>query len=222
MSQRGVTPWPTTIWANPEFQQLTPLAQRLYFFLWTQPSVNSGGFLELHVTKWAKTSVHQTPEDVEAVLDELLARGWVMVDDASEDLWLCRWIREDAVNSPLIYIGALRAIRVSSSRTLRHAAYKEVCGLPRPTVTINPDKPEAAARLEARIDHEFAQLVEVVDKEGGKPFPNPFGTLSKPCVEVAGEGEVDRPSPTALCERCGRHPQIQRGLCGACLGRELP
>ena len=136
MAQRGTTPWRTTMWSDPEFQQLTPSAQHLYFFLWTQSSVNSGGFLDLHVTKWAKASVYLTPQDVEAALDELIASGWVMVDDETEDLWLCRWIREDAINSPLFYKGALRAIQVTPSRTLRHAAYKEVCGLPRACLPI--------------------------------------------------------------------------------------
>ena len=147
MAQRSSTPWRTTIWADAEFRQLTPLAQWLYFYLWTQPSVNSGGFLDLHVTKWTKASVHLIPQDVEVALDELLARGWVMVDDETDELWLCRWIREDAINSPLIWVGALKAIRVVSSRTLRHAAYEEVCG-PRPVVKTNPDRPEIVPEIE--------------------------------------------------------------------------
>ena len=27
--------------------------------------------------------------------------------------------------------------------------------------------------------------------------------------------------PTTQCDRCALYPQMQRGLCGACLGREL-
>ena len=207
------------MWADPEFTQLTREAQHLYFFLWTQPSVNSGGFLDLHVTKWAKASVYLTPEDVEATLDELIVRGWVMVDDATDELWLCRWIPEDAINSPLIWVGALKAIRVASSRTLRHAAYKEVCGLPRPEV-----RPEADGLL-SKMDEAFKLLADLVEREGGKPFPNPFQTLSKPKGEGAGEGEGEVPPPRAqkpaLCERCHQHRVMERGLCGACLGREL-
>jgi hypothetical protein len=207
MAQRTSTPWRTTVWADDEFRQLTPQAQWLYFFLWTQPHVNSGGFLDLHVTKWARASVYQTPEAVEASLDELIARGWVMIDDDTEDLWLCRWIREDAINSPLVWIGAVNAVKNTYSRALRHTAYKEVSGLPRPDA--NPE-------LLGKMDHAFALLTEKVEREGGKPFPNPFGTASKPPVVVAGEGDEKK-----LCDRCGRHPAMERGLCGACLGREL-
>ena len=155
--------------------ELTPQAQRLYFYLWTQPNVNSGGFLDLHVTKWARALVHLAPQDVEAALDELIVRDWVMVDDDTEDLWLCRWIREDAINSPLFYKGALQAIQVVPSRTLRHAAYKEVCGLRRPRTN--------KQGLNEDINTAFEALREVVEREGG----NPFQTLPKPFLKGGGK-----------------------------------
>jgi hypothetical protein len=213
MSARRFTPWPTTLWYDGEFQQLTPQARYLYAFLWTQPNVNSGGFLDLHVTKWAKAT-GMAVEQIERALDDQLARGWVLMDDDTEDLWLCRWIREDAINSPKIWIGALRAIQVVPSRTLRHAAYKEVCGLDRPL----------SETLQRQLDEAWRELTAVVEREGGKPFRNPSGTLSIPAVVVAGEGVGEEPSTRArslTCDRCGRHPAIERGLCGACLGREM-
>jgi hypothetical protein len=216
MSQRGTTPWRTTMWSDPEFQRLTPLAQHLYFYLWTQSTVNSGGFLDLHVTKWAKASEYLTPEQVEASLDELLAYSFVMVDDDTEDLWLCRWIRMDVIDSPLFYKGALRAVQVTASRSLRHAAWKELCGLPRPVSKsqgINDD-----------IDTAFEALRAVIHREGGKPFPNPSETLSKGWGEGAGEGEgegVAQPQTNENCTHCHRHPVMERGLCAACLGKGL-
>jgi hypothetical protein len=189
------TPIRTSLWNDPDFQALGPHAQRLYVYLWTQSSVDNAGFIPLQVTKWARASQHLIPEDIEVALDELLALGWVMVDDDTEDLWLCRWIREDAMAVPNVYIGALRSIKGMASDTLRRAAFEEVRRIHPPPMKRDPSKPAAMYDdMMKRIDRTYTDLCAAMDnhetakantpspskaKQGIEMIPEPFGKVSE-------------------------------------------
>ena len=67
-----------------------------------------------------------TPQDVEGMLDELLTRGWVSVDDNTGELWVRPFIYWDASRKPNIFTAAMRAAQTRRLRTLRHEAWVEI------------------------------------------------------------------------------------------------
>jgi hypothetical protein len=138
MSRRGAQ-WPTWLWFDPEFGKLTAPAQRLFVFLWMHPDLNSAGFIALQPEVWSRTAYELTPEDVDASVDELLARNWVVVDDETGELWVRPFVRLDAIRKPYIWIAATRAVQTCRSHALRlpdtrcrHNGHREPIPVPPP------------------------------------------------------------------------------------------
>lgn len=110
----------TRIWRDPDFQRLTPSAQRLYILLLSQSNITNAGVLPLQVSKWAKGSVHTSVEDIEKALDELMVWRFVVVDDDTEECLVRSYMRNDGVaNHPLIFKNALRCCQQTESAALR-------------------------------------------------------------------------------------------------------
>jgi len=228
MSRRGAM-WPTELSGEPNFIDLTALAQWLFKLLWLHPDLDSGGFIALQVEVWARASSHLTPDEVEGALDELIARGWVSVDDDTGELWVRPFIELDTSRKPNMFVSAMRAVQTRRSRTVRHEAWVVIDRL----YQENPLKPpandadEKAWKIHQNLiqqrDDAYEQLRAKMSKE---PFPNHSRTFPEPFPNPSGVGEPVGVGEEArlgqkLCTRCGRHPVMQRGLCGACLGREL-
>jgi len=200
--------WPTELSGEPNFIDLTALAQWLFKLLWLHPDLDSGGFIALQVEVWARASSHLTPDEVEGALDELIARGWVSVDDDTGELWVRPFIELDTSRKPNMFVSAMRAVQTRRSRTVRHADEKAW---------------KIHQNLIQQRDDAYEQLRAKMSKE---PFPNHSRTFPEPFPNPSGVGEPVGVGEEArlgqkLCTRCGRHPVMQRGLCGACLGREL-
>ena len=115
--------WPTELSGEPNFIDLTALAQWLFKLLWLHPDLDSGGFIALQVEVWARASSHLTPDEVEGALDELIARGWVSVDDDTGELWVRPFIELDTSRKPNMFVSAMRAVQTRRSRTVRHEAW---------------------------------------------------------------------------------------------------
>jgi hypothetical protein len=225
MTRRGAM-WPTELADDDEFRELTPLAQWLFKLLWLHPDLNSGGFLPLQMTAWAKASKHLTPQDLEPAVDELLAWRWLAVDDHAEVVWLCHFIDKDASRKPNIFVAAMRDTEAAHSRTLRREAWGVIDRVyqEQPLKPPGGDADEKAwkaheDRVRAR-DNAYEQLRAKVQKEG---FGNRSGTVREPpSVGVpVGVGVDTGPADKKLCTRCRRYPIARDGLCGACLGRGL-
>ncbi|MDT5225452.1 MAG: hypothetical protein QOG19_2859 [Mycobacterium sp.] len=217
MPRRGAM-WPTELAYEAEFVSLTPLAQWLFQRFWLHPNLDSGGFLPLQVDIWSKAASELTPMDVEGMLDELLAGSWVSVDDDTGELWVSSFIELDTCRKPNMFIAAMRAAQTCQSKALRQKAWAVIDRLYH-EIALKPPGDDADEKawkthrsaVEAR-DDQYEKLRDRVVRE-------------PPSVGEPVGGEVlpanAKPSNPQSCSRCGRRPAMQRGLCGACLGREL-
>jgi hypothetical protein len=180
MSRRGAM-WPTELSDDPDFVELTPVAQRLFQLLWLHADLDSAGFIALQVAVWAKASKHWTPQDIEAALDELIARRFVTVDDDTGELWVRSFIYWDASRKPNILVAAMRQTQTRRSRTLRREAYLEIDRVyqQQPLKPPGDDADEKAWKIHANQvkarNDAYEQLHDkVIHREG---FGNRSGTL---------------------------------------------
>lgn len=85
----------TAIWRDPDFTALPSAAQRCLLLLVTQPDVTAAGTLAMTVRRWAKLAPDTTENDVYEALAELHDRGFVMVDEDTEEVLVVPFIRWD-------------------------------------------------------------------------------------------------------------------------------
>jgi hypothetical protein len=216
--------WPTALWFDREFIKLTGPSQRLFVFLWTHPDLNPAGFVPLQIDVWSRLAYDMAPEDVDAWLDELLARQWVDVDDETGELWIRSFMERDTSRKPYIWVAATRAVATCRSDRLRAEAWTEIQRLGAPVVSRDPNadakKTARYDKMQRDIDAAFEGLEQV---EIGDGPPSSSSSIPSSSSSV-GLRTVSRPSPDrpeTVCSRCGKYPAMERGLCGACLGREM-
>jgi hypothetical protein len=195
MARRGAM-WPTELSNDPRFLALTQPAQWLLRNLWLHPDLNAGGFVAIQVEVWAKSAYDLTPEEVEASMDELLARNVIAVDDNTGELFVKWFIEYDSSRKPNIYINAMRAIQTARSPALRRTGLTEIERLHPPPLKRKPNTAdEIYEKLERERDEAFRELWARVMKE---PFGNRSGTVREPfanhsrtIVEQEGEAEYE-------------------------------
>lgn len=107
-----------SIWDDPDFQELSAAAQRLYLLLLSQDSLNNAGRILLTVKRWAAGCRETAPADIRRALGELDAARFVVVDDDTEEVLIRSFIRNDGiVKQPQMMKNALReALGVRSPR----------------------------------------------------------------------------------------------------------
>lgn len=219
-----------SIWRDPNFQERSPGAQRLYVLLLSQHELNNAGLLPLTVKRWSRGSVHTSIEDIATALHELADHRYVVVDEDTEEVLVRSLIRNDGVvKQPNVWKNALRCAEVAESASIRLALATELRRMGR----------QDADKTATALDPEGVQ--EPVDNPvnlnpSGTPR-EPFGNPSRqPAGKGKGKGkgylsvggdlrdareehpplqQIDRTNP-----RCADHSQIpalERGPnCGAC------
>ncbi|MFJ4703186.1 HNH endonuclease [Streptomyces sp. NPDC088768] len=113
----------TTIWEDPDFLALSEAAQRLYFFLISQPNLSHAGLLPLTARRWASTARALTEDLVRERLAVLEAAGFVAVDPDDEEVFIVDHFTHHGTGlNPRLAAAAYDAITVSASPRLRSLA----------------------------------------------------------------------------------------------------
>lgn len=113
----------TAIWSDDDFVALSERAQRLYWFLYSQPTINLTGILPMTLKRWASKASDSTEEGLTQTLAELENHNFVVVDFQTEELWIRSFARHDGVgNSPKTRIAAWGQLDHIFSRKLRPLA----------------------------------------------------------------------------------------------------
>jgi hypothetical protein len=176
--------WPTWLSFDDEFRKLGHGSQSLFQFLWMHPDLNSGGYITLAPRAWARRACDLDVEAVHGQLDELLATGWVAVDDDTQEVFVRPFLRLDASKKPHIYVSAMRTVQTCRSPVLRAAGWQEVLAVHPPPLTRDPKKDSAVYdKLEAERDAAFDELRSVMEGTVREPFSNRSGTLREPPIE---------------------------------------
>ena len=138
------------IWNDQSFRALPVDAQHLYMMLWTHPDLSYAGTLDWRPKRTLGFASDWTPERLDAALNCLLARHFVVVDDLTEEILVRSFIRYDGLmKQPILAASCEKAIASIGSTLIRsvvahelqrmHAEYPEMAGW---------NKPQVAAILE--------------------------------------------------------------------------
>ena len=117
----------TDIWNNEEFRALSCNAQRLYWLLYSQPTISLCGVLALTAGRWCRMAQDDSREDVDAGLTELEAARFVIIDYQTEEVFVRSFMRNDGVwNSPKTQSAARDRVSAVMSSPLRRAIAVEM------------------------------------------------------------------------------------------------
>lgn len=168
----------TSLWTdNDDWRKLTARAQRTYWMLYSQPTINLCGVVALTVRKWAGSAIDETEDTVWAALDELEDAGFILVDRDHEEVLVRTFIRHDGV--------------ARSPKTL-HAAERQVAGISSPAIR-------------AAVETTFASLAQrpdgVSDTPSDRASDTPSHALSdtpRTRVRTDSVSSLQSPTPTPV------------------------
>jgi hypothetical protein len=116
-----------SIWGDDDFRRLTPLAQHLYFVLFTSAQLNHCGVTDWRPPRIAPVAAGLTPAGVMESADELHSRLYVIPDEDTEEILVRSFIRHDELlKNPKMAIAMVRAYAGIASSTLRGVVVHEV------------------------------------------------------------------------------------------------
>lgn len=116
-----------SIWSDPDFTARSPLAQRLYLFLVSQPDLAHDGVLALRERRWSKSAAGLTAAEVTEQLRELEDARFIVVDEDAEELLIRSFIRRDKVfRQPNVLRAAADHLEVVTSPLIRSALAAEL------------------------------------------------------------------------------------------------
>lgn len=208
----------TSIWKDKDFLALTGPAQRLYFFLLSQPELTHCGVMPLRPpTRWVRYGSGLTVEEIQAALKELESGGpnpFVLTDSETGELLVRSLIRRDRVaRQPYVFTSAVESLDEVASPLIRAAILTELERakaegdvndkvLPKLETLIDTLRAEVGQTLPERVSE---TLPESVRETQAETLPE---TLSETVTETVQESP---PSPSqGKGERNGRRVTVPR------------
>lgn len=112
---------------DPDFQTLTPHAQRLYWLLLAQKDLDNVGIVGVALNRWAGVSTGTTVEQIREYAAELHERRYVLFDERTDEAFVRSFMRNDeVVKQPQLLKNALRTAPQIASGYLRHEVAVEL------------------------------------------------------------------------------------------------
>ena len=121
------------IWDDPDFIELSPGAQRLYFLLLSQRRLEYSGVLPLRPTMWTAMSSDTTEDDIWDALGELIETDYIVLDEHTQEVLIRSFFRRDVarvgkpgkMNANLVR-SALEACNRVDSMVIRAVLVREI------------------------------------------------------------------------------------------------
>lgn len=85
------------IWADPDFVALPATAQRTYFVALSQPGLTYAGVVPYTPGRWSMLADGVTPAAVRRDVRTLVDRGFVVVDERSEEMLIRSFVKHDGI-----------------------------------------------------------------------------------------------------------------------------
>lgn len=115
------------IWGDDDFRSLTPLAQHLYFVLWTSPNLTYCGSGDWLPKRLARFAGGWTPDDVERAAVELERDQFLIIDRDTDEFLLRSWVKHDGLwRTPNMAVSVANAHASVASRVLRGVVVHEM------------------------------------------------------------------------------------------------
>ena len=116
----GYTKVVRSIWQDDDFRALGATTQRMYFMLISQPDLSQCGVLATTPGRWAALAADTEAADMRAEMAALEAAGFIVIDPATEELWVRSYMKYDEGHKvPNIAKAVVSACEAVSSRSLR-------------------------------------------------------------------------------------------------------
>ena len=178
-----------SLWTdNDLFCALTPSAQRMYLFLFTQPTINLCGVLAITAERWARRAKGLTAKSVKASLLELssleLVGGevnepFIVIDWETEEVWVRSFVKND---------------HVCSNEKTRKAAFGQLAGIASPHLRAlarsELDKQQASLDASAIPSDGLSDAPSDRDRERARASSN---LLLQPPVSTSSSAGADAP-----------------------------
>ena len=117
----------TAIWFDEDWRNLSPEAQRVYMLALSQADMTYAGVVPWRPRRWAELAKKTTPAGIKRAVAELEGAGYVVTDDATEELLIRTFIRHDRVlGVPNVARSMVRAYRSIVSHHLRDCVLAEL------------------------------------------------------------------------------------------------
>lgn len=182
-----------TIWADTDFRSLTPKAQHLYFMLLTSPNLNMAGIADWRPQRIVRMAAGWTTSAVTNAAEELEDRGFIVIDEDSEEVLVRSFVRHDGVlKSPNITRAMVKDYAAAGSDLIRETIAQEVQrgareepdakGLPQATELLN--KPES--NQSERVSEQFENVSPIPHPSTSSPQPRRLVTHREHVASLLG------------------------------------
>jgi hypothetical protein len=112
-----------SIWEDPQFVNLPPGAQRLYFYLISQRKRTMIGLLPYTPSVWARGSSTLTVAEIEQALDALNEASFVIIDTDTCELLVRTVVKHDPPRGSKSFTAAWRSFKEIQSVEISHVVY---------------------------------------------------------------------------------------------------
>ncbi|OPC84156.1 hypothetical protein B4N89_27405 [Embleya scabrispora] len=151
----------TTIWRDADFRRLPGSAQRMYFFLASQPNLTHAGVLPLTLARWAACSVDGSEQELLADLELLHERRFVVLDRATEEVMIRTFVVGDKVyKMPRVMGSMVASAQQIESPVLRRTLLDEVARIPLDELSTEPTKKAPHLSIRVQVEGLIAELRE--------------------------------------------------------------
>lgn len=190
------------IWSDGDFIAMRGSAQRMFMFLLSQSDLNHAGLIPMRVRRWAKKADDLTADAIDAELDYLATRGFLVTDDDTEEVLIRTFVRNDGVYKQPRVMDRLREdAKQIESPALRAAFRVELDRLPLHELSAEPggpnaDKPstrEQVERVVAALREDFGNPPEGVSETLPDTPRVRAGALHQPPTTIHQPPATDHP-----------------------------
>lgn len=206
----------TDIWRDKKFLALPIAEQWAYFMLGTQPDISAAGTLALTVKRWSRHASDSTPDALSDVLSGLMSKGFLVVDNDTEELLVRSFAKWDGgINNDKRRPVVLEAAQTIASPKIRVVIAQELREL---GVSDALCDALADGLSHAVPDRQSGFDRVVVTEVGTYPNPQPFNHNPQPATLEHGGGNRSNghePEPSNS-PHCSQHPNGTEQPCGPC------
>lgn len=115
------------IWSDPDWTRLTEAAQRAYILALSQPDLSYAGVLATRYKRWSGFAANSSVPKIKRAMRELEVARFVMVDDATEEMWIRTFVKHDGILTyPNVTKAMVKAYRAIQSQAIREAFVAEL------------------------------------------------------------------------------------------------
>lgn len=117
----------TLCWSDDAFLTLLWRSQHAYFLILSQPQVSFAGVCDLQIRRWATLCGDHRGNEMGRAVADLERNKFVVVDTATNELWIRTFVKYDGImSSPNLIVAMTRDFGQIMSPKIRHAFLEQL------------------------------------------------------------------------------------------------